>query len=330
MIKLKNLLILIFLLSINFVVLGQQRPQYTQYATNNYLLNPAISGIERYIDVKMGKRNQWTGLNDAPVTSYFSIQMPLGLAPDLYGENSMNRSYTENYKAPDPHHGIGVYAIFDQPGGPITSTDVDVTYAYHVGLSYRMTLSLGVAVGASKVVLDQSRISTADNFDPAIASGSLIVPDLGAGAWLYGPTYFAGISFQGLLGRPITFSSANTINKGEQATHVFLTSGYKFFIGDDFALIPSFMIKYVNPAPLTFDINSRFAFKDKFWIGGSYRKDDAFAAMAGFNLGSLFNFSYSYDFSTSKIGNLSAGSHEFVLGIRLNNRFKVTCPQENW
>ncbi|GAB3811318.1 hypothetical protein GCM10028895_01360 [Pontibacter rugosus] len=30
---------------------AQQRPQYTQYTLNNYLINPAISGIEDYADL---------------------------------------------------------------------------------------------------------------------------------------------------------------------------------------------------------------------------------------------------------------------------------------
>ena len=34
------------------VVYAQQRPQYTQYVFNNYLLNPAVTGIENYTDIK--------------------------------------------------------------------------------------------------------------------------------------------------------------------------------------------------------------------------------------------------------------------------------------
>lgn len=50
--------------------LGQQKPQYTQYVMNNFILNPAIAGIENYVDVKAGYRAQWQGLEGAPVTSY--------------------------------------------------------------------------------------------------------------------------------------------------------------------------------------------------------------------------------------------------------------------
>jgi type IX secretion system PorP/SprF family membrane protein len=321
--------VLCFLIT-SLYAIGQQRPQYTQYMINNYLLNPAITGIESYTDFRTGYREQWTGLNEAPVTSYFSLHMPLGISPRLDEPNSMYRSYVEDYRAPEPHHGIGIHGVIDKPGGPISSTDINLTYAYHLGLSSKMTLSMGFAAGLSRITLDQSKINLTNSFDPAINAGNRLVPDLGVGLWLYGPSYFAGVSGLGLLGRPITFSNSSSLIKGEQGRHVFATAGYKVFIAEEIAVIPSFMIKYINPAPLTYDINTRIAFKDKFWVGGSWRKDDAMSVMAGFNISSLINFSYSHDFTTSSIKNVSTGTHEIVLGILLNNRFKVTCPQENW
>ena len=60
--------------------LAQQRPQYSQYMLNNYLLNPALTGIEDYADVRFGHRQQWVGLEGAPVTYYVSAHMPVGKA----------------------------------------------------------------------------------------------------------------------------------------------------------------------------------------------------------------------------------------------------------
>ena len=61
-------------------VFSQAKPAYTQYILNNYILNPGITGIENYTDVKLSHRNQWVGLNGAPVTTYFSIHKPIGKA----------------------------------------------------------------------------------------------------------------------------------------------------------------------------------------------------------------------------------------------------------
>lgn len=335
----KKLLIIYVLLVIALFCNAQQKPQYTQYVFNNYLLNPAISGIENYTDVKFGYRNQWKGLDGAPVTAYFSVHAPLG-KQYIYGnsnsfsekgENPMARSYVHNYQASEPHHGIGVYGVLDR-AGPIMTTDLKATYAYHIGLSPRINMSVGVAAGISRISLDISKITLENSLDPAI-SGNLenkTQPDLGAGVWLYGPDFFAGLSAQQLLNRSITFTDAAGYDQGKQVPHVFLTGGYKFFLSDEIAAIPSIMFKYVSPAPVSTDLNMKIAFKDKVWIGASYRSNDAVAVIAGFNVSSLFVLGYSYDYTTSELSKVSSGSHEIVLGILLNNRYKVTCPQKNW
>ena len=107
---------------------AQQKPQYTQYVFNNLLLNPAVTGIENYTDVKAGYRSQWTGLQGAPITSYLTIDAPLGdnflqgdatAFPAEGGINPSSRLYTQNYMAAEPHHGIGFEIVSDQTG-PIT------------------------------------------------------------------------------------------------------------------------------------------------------------------------------------------------------------------
>ena len=52
----KKLLIIPFVLFVFFAD-AQQRPHYTQYILNNYILNPALSGIENYVDVKLSTRD---------------------------------------------------------------------------------------------------------------------------------------------------------------------------------------------------------------------------------------------------------------------------------
>ena len=36
---------------------GQAKSAYTQYVLNNYILNPAVAGIENYTDIKVSTRN---------------------------------------------------------------------------------------------------------------------------------------------------------------------------------------------------------------------------------------------------------------------------------
>ncbi|WP_207427455.1 type IX secretion system membrane protein PorP/SprF [Pedobacter sp. SYSU D00535] len=335
------LLPILFALFLAGSVQGQERPLYTQFIFNNYLWNPAITGIENYIDVKAGHRTQWQGLEGAPVTSFVSLHAPLG-KNFLYGNatsfssdgnNRMSRSYTQYYRASEPHHGIGFHGTFDE-SGPINQFNVNGTYAYHLGLSESLNLSLGVAAGLTRHAFNSSNVELGDPSrpDPAVlaAAGSRIKADLGAGIWFYGSRFFFGVSGQQLLGIRLT-SSSNMESAFDDALPQYIaTGGVKLFMSEDIAAVPSVLLAKTASSPMVFDANLKLAFQDKFWIGGGYRQDDSFSVLAGFNVSHLLNLSYAYDFTTSDLQTVSNGSHEIILGLLLNNRYKVTCPQRNW
>ena len=130
------------------IVAAQQKPHYTQYILNQYIINPAITGIESYVDVKASHRRQWVGIQDAPLTTYFSVHGSLNktsskTSPTSFptpGENPRGRSYWEEYEAPDPHHGAGMQKVNDVTG-PLSNLTVQATYAYHLPLNTNTTLA---------------------------------------------------------------------------------------------------------------------------------------------------------------------------------------------
>ena len=322
-------------------VSAQQLPQYTQYVFNNFLINPAVAGIENYTDAKLGYRSQWTGLNGAPVTSFLSINAPLGTDftqgdatafPGGGESNPSSRLYTQYYQASAPHHGIGFTLVNDKTG-PITTTNIAATYAYHIGLAPQLNMSVGLSAGMNHTNLNTSEILLATPIDPAIANGnnSQWKPNLAAGVWLYSAEFYAGISVQQLLKQDLYFSTTTTaVNVSKTVPHLFITAGTKLYVSDDVTLLPSVLIKEIQPVPLTYDLNLKASFQDKLWLGGSYRHNDSFSLLAGFNLSSFINVGYSYDFTTSALNTVSNGSHEIVIGLLLNNRYKVTCPQHGY
>jgi type IX secretion system PorP/SprF family membrane protein len=336
----KYLVVLVINLCLLNAVKSQQKPQYTQYILNNYIINPAITGIENYIDIKAATRQQWTGLRNAPQTSYITAHMPIGKNDDwggatsygMVGENPLGRSYKSDYEASSPHHGIGITAVIDKTG-PLSNNTVNLTYAYHIGLAPRLNLSVGAGLGITQFSLNTAELTLEDPNDAAIANSGLITrlkPDVNLGVWLYTAEFFFGTSVQQVLPQTLSFSDQSSYNTGKTVPHWFITTGYRFWLSDDITIIPSVMVKYVNPTPLGVDFNTKISFRDKFWIGGAVRRNDSFSGLIGFNLGSVFNLGYSYDVTTSALNTVSRGSHEIVLGILLNNRYQVTCPQKMW
>jgi type IX secretion system PorP/SprF family membrane protein len=156
-------------------------------------------------------------------------------------------------------------------------------------------------------------------------------PDFMAGVYLYSADYFIGLSAQQIIPQKISFSdNAVKTTNGKMVPHVFATAGYRFLIGEDFNLIPSVMVKYVQPMPTQLDINAKLQYRDVAWFGAGYRHDDGFAAMVGMNISHKFNIGYSYDHTTSGLNIASRGTHEFMVGFLLGNKYDDGCPKNVW
>jgi type IX secretion system PorP/SprF family membrane protein len=328
-------------------VKAQAKPSYTQYLLNNFILNPAIAGIENYTDAKISFRNQWTGIPGAPVTSYVTIQGPIGKADtrissptsfEMQGENPRGKDYWAQYTAPPAHHGVGL-TIMNDKAGYINRWSIYGSYAYHQPLTTRTTLSAGINLGMSSVNLERSMINfgNLDPNDPAIgyASNELskIKPELGAGLWLYSKHYFAGVSVLNII--PGKNSFVKNDRYGDYYTpNYFLTAGYRFNLNDEFNLLPSVMYQYWKPQLSGGHVNVKLQYKDLLWSGASYRFSDyisGYAAFLGLNISNTINATYSYEVSTtSRLKNYTGNTHELMIGFIFGNKYGDSCPKNVW
>lgn len=338
----KSYLLLFFFLAPAFLI-AQQEPHFTQYIINQYILNPAIAGIENYGDVKVSHRHQWVGLQDAPVTSYFTFHMPVGKKDDrisatsfkMPGENPRGRSYWLDYQAAQPHHGVGIKVINDRTG-PLNRVGGYLSYSYHLGISAKTSIAAGFEAGLRNLSLNRSKLDfgSANPLDPAVYNTNeinQIKPDFGAGVYLYSSNYFLGLSVQQIIAQRIYFSDLRLKSLDSKLVpHIFASAGYRFFINDDFTGLPSVMAKFIHPLPVQFDLNFKLQYHDLLWAGAAYRLSDGIAAMAGVNISNTLNISYSYDYTTSALNTFSKGTHEIVIGFLLNNRYGDWCPRNVW
>lgn len=323
---------------------AQQRPHYTQYVLNNFVINPAVAGIENYTDVKLSHRHQWVGLDGAPVTTYLTIHAPLQKSDydretattfHASGENPRGNAYWQDYTAADPHHGIG-FTVLNDKTGPLSRFSASVAYAYHLGISPKTSLSAGISAGVQNMRLDAGKLDFGPiNTDPAVAGSGLLNrlrPDISAGLWMYSADYFLGVSAQQIVPSRLTFAEDTVkAEQGKLIPHLFFSGGYRLALSDDFSLLPSTMVKYLGrSAPVSWDVNAKLQYQDLIWAGGSYRHKDGFAAMLGLNVNSTFNIGYSYDLTTSRLNTVSKGTHEILVGFLLGNRYGDWCPKNLW
>jgi type IX secretion system PorP/SprF family membrane protein len=336
---------IILVLVLPVQVLAQQQPHYTQYVLNTFIINPAVAGIENYWDVKASHRHQWTGVNGSPVTTYFTVHGPLrktdypqasatGFNPE--GANPRGKAYWESYTAPASHAGAG-FTVLNDKTGPLSRFSISGTFAHHIGIAPGTSLSAGISLGAQRITLDASALQFQNPSDPAIAGSTVLGrwrPDVSAGVYLYSAQYFAGISAQNVVPSGIGFDNGNvkgdSVYRGKMVPHLFGTAGYRLWMNEDVSLLPSVMIKYVTALPVSVDVNAKLQYRDRVWIGGSYRHNDGIAAMVGINVNATFNVGYSYDYTTSGLNIASHGSHEIVIGFMIGNRFADLCPRNLW
>ncbi|NIG55476.1 type IX secretion system membrane protein PorP/SprF [Chitinophaga sp. Cy-1792] len=327
------------------VVSAQQLPHYTQYIMNPFIINPALAGIENYWDLRLSHRHQWAGLNGAPVTTYMTIQGPLrksdyaqasptGFDPE--GENPRGRGYWQDYTTPPPHPGAGLTILNDQ-AGPINRFSITGAYAHHINLSPRTSISAGIGLGMQQISIDTRKVEFYDPNDPVLGTSGIINrwrPDVSFGLWLYSADFFIGAAAQNIVPQKVGFTNGkvagDSVYGGKLIPHLFMTTGYRLWINDDLTVLPSVMVRMITAAPISFDVNARFMYRDRFWFGASYRIQDGVAGMFGVNINSLINIGYSYDYSTSSLNTVSKGSHEIMIGFLLGNKYGDTCPRNVW
>jgi type IX secretion system PorP/SprF family membrane protein len=308
MYSIKKFLFVLTLALIATRLTAQQLPHYSNYMLNNYVLNPAVGGSNSFIEGMTSTRYQWVGITDAPRTYVLSVNGP-----------------TKSLKM-----GLGGL-LFTDIVGPTRRTGFYLSYAYHLKITDKVKLSMGLSGGVLQFTVDASKISLRDGGDMAISNGvqSVITPDFGAGLYAYSTDHkwYAGVSAPQLFENKIQYFDYATSKLNRLATHFYVTGGYKFSVGTDFKIEPSTCIKFVKPAPVQFDLGLRAIYKDKIWVGCAFRYLDAVSAMIGYTLQENITFAYAYDFTTTDIKKYSSGTHEFMIGIKFHKQAQVK-PEE--
>ena len=321
---------------------AQQLPHYTQYVLNSFIINPAVAGIENYTDVKISHRHQWVGIDGAPVTTYLTIHGPLKKSDydretatgfHYSNENPRGSAYWQDYQKADPHAGIGLTILNDRTG-PLNRFSALGTYSYHLGIGPKTSLAMGVSAGVKSITLNASKLNFDVPIDPAVSGGGYLnkfSPDMNIGLWLYSSNYFVGLSFQNVFPSKLKYAQDSVkLDGGKLVPHTFLTAGYKIFVSDDVTFLPSGLLKYVSGSPVSFDINTKFQYRDLIWLGASFRYQDSWAGMLGININNSVNISYSHDITVSNLNTVTKGSHEIMVGFLLGNKWGDWCPRNLW
>lgn len=335
----KKIFTLFVFIALPLTLLAQQPFQFSQYFQNAITFNPAIAGTEEFLDLKVGYRQQWSGIEGAPETYFISAHSALSKEETgfPYQNNSLRISDPNLYtrfqneggsrKLNPFHHGLGGYIVSDHQGR-FAQQLAFVSYAFHWAVANKLTLSLGISGGLNSRMIDLSGINlgdeVADNVLEAYRSqqGRVTDLDFNAGLFLYGDKFYVGYSATRLLQNPL-YATANI--SGQQHLNHYGMAGLIVGLNSNIVMLPGLFLRYNGIEPMLYDVNLRFKFNNLIWVGASYRNTQTLAGMAGININSFINVNYSYDYGISQMSDFSSNVHEIVLGFMLFNK-KDTSP----
>lgn len=290
----KRLVVLSFICCLLWVdqANAQQDPQYTQYMYNMNVVNPAYAGLNEGLAINLLYRNQWSSLEGAPETFTLAAHSPIG-----------------------EKTGLGLSIIRDELG-PVRETNAYADFSYTIPVSKTFQLAFGLKAGATFHEVGLTTLELQDPGDPFFSENvNRTYPNIGTGAFLYSDRFYIGASVPNLLNS--VHLDQTDLKFGSETNHYFVTSGYVFEPNENLKLKPSVLVKSSFEAPVSFDINMNALFLEKFELGVSYRLDDSFSGIVGFQATPDLRIGYAYDAVTSEINNVAPASHEIVLSYNL-------------
>ncbi len=286
------------------ISLAQQDAQFTQYMYNTININPAYAGSRGVMSIFGLHRTQWVGLDGAPTTNAFSVHTPI---------NNSNL-------------GVGVSFLNDQIGPTNENTiSADVSYTIQATESYK--LSFGVKASGHLFNLDAGELRPFDPADDHLQSiDSKFTPNIGAGVYLHGDKFYAGLSVPNFIQTTAYNDNEYSVNK--ERMNFYLISGYVFDLSPSVKFKPAILTKMVTGSPLQIDGSANFLIHEKFVIGAAYRWSAAVSGMVGFQITDGLFAGYAYDFETTALRNYNSGSHEIFLRFELFNKVdRITTPR---
>lgn len=313
---------------------GQQRMRYSQYLLNTFLTNPAVTGIEPYMDVRAGFSQQWVGIPGAPRSIYLTANKGL-FNRDAATEDFLIHSLPAHGRGkamptssvvkgptvvgggdgPNFHMGVGLQ-LFSESTGPISYNGLAGSFAAHLKVVGKLRMGLGASMEMLNYRLNPASIEMLNANDITLATNriSLLLPTLNAGVVFYTPRFFVAASSRQLLQNRIVVNPASPAVSGLEI-HYFMQAGMKLRVADRVILTPSVALRTIAPAPLSLDLSLQGSYKDLLYLGLSYRHKDAMVFLAGCRFNQIFRLDYAYDYGISSLRRVSSGSHSLVLSI---------------
>ncbi|MCK6616657.1 MAG: type IX secretion system membrane protein PorP/SprF [Cyclobacteriaceae bacterium] len=279
----------LFLLS-SITVVAQQDPLYSQYLTTPLLINPAYSGYSRNLTGSVAYRKQWAGFDGSPET--FNAAGHVALA--------------------DNRMGVGLIMLQDKIGSDNT-TEMQLTYGYHVPLKNTMQLSFGLQGGFVNYRTDYSGL-TINPDDPKFSNQSELRPTIGAGMMLSNEKFLFSIAMPKMLKRS---TDADSMATGLYNQNFYVLGAYVWQMSYRIKLKPWVLLRGEASAPFSYDVGVAMTADNSYTLALFTRDLGTLGCMAQIELGDHFRVGYVFELPTGQSVGARFTTHEFIIAARL-------------
>jgi type IX secretion system PorP/SprF family membrane protein len=278
---------------------SQQFPQYTQFLFNKIGYSPASSGtsLNAPMELIFGGRTQWRAFERNPRSQFVSFNY--NFVPE------------RSYKG---WHNVGAYVDQDE-NGYFTKNDIWLSYTYHLFVTRRLVLSMGVFAGMKQF---KASIAGFDRADPVIQKSSSIVlayPDIVPGIRIASKRSFADFSLQ-----QISMFSQRGIggaigSPSKLFPHYNLSFGRKAPINDYNMLVLAMNVRGSFIGIPSVEFNAMNFYNKRFGYGASIRGRDFLCAIFQVRLVPNLNIGLAYDLSINRMIGYAPHTFEVMIGL---------------
>ena len=298
--SIKIISLILFSNGFTISLIAQQEQQLSTNFFNPLVMNPAYAGSQKSLIINATLRDQWTNFKGAPRTQVLTLHSPLK---------------KDNF-------GVGFTFVNDYIGAH-SNKSIAFDWSYSVRLnkkSHQLAFGIKPRVGIYQTNFSNSKVQ--DNTDGVFVDNynyTKVLPNIGAGLYYYGEKFYIGLSSPKIIKNDLNLQSGQ---KAFEQNHFYFFGGTVFKLNSMVDMRPSFIVKYVNNAPLSIDGNLSFLILNKVWIGAMYRYKAALGLNVMYYLTEHLNIGYAYDYGLNSIQKYSAGSHEIMLSYKFKSNRK--------
>lgn len=310
-----------------------QDPTFSQFYSNPLYLNPALAGTGDCSRIMFNYRNQWPSMPGNFVTYNASA--------DHY-VNALSG-------------GIGIIFTADNAAnGIMNTTRLSAIYAYHLKLSYNVSLNAGFNATYHQQKIKSNDLIYRDMIDPVSGAinpgntGEVPIDNTSVSAADFNLGLALGIQEKYFIGFAVDHVSQPTLNFYENSTDNLLYRKYTVHAGARINLSSSNYRQgedgwFINPNILyqqqqnAKQLNFGFSVEKSplyagFWYRHTFENPDGMIFLLGIKQ-KRFKFGYSYDLTLSKLKGATGGAHELSLAIlvgcnkKRNRPGAIKCPE---